>query len=46
MSGELKGTIQAFEAGGVSNVTPDAKRKRSLYEVEVVRRTDFSCDGG
>lgn len=33
----LRSKIQAFETGGVSNLTPNSKRKRSIYDAEVVR---------
>jgi hypothetical protein len=35
----LRSTIHAFEQGGISNVTPNSKRKRSIYDAEVVRKT-------
>ncbi len=33
----LRSKIQAFETGGISNLTPNSKRKRSIYDAEVVR---------
>lgn len=37
----LRSKIQAFETGGVSNLTPNSKRKRSIYDAEVDQKIDL-----